>query len=72
MKEMNGTVKQFKDMIEEMRGIYPFEDDKTYLSTHDVICRANRRLQLQTTDEKTGVIIVMEKEIEQSKIVGDQ
>lgn len=34
---MNGTVKQLKSMLEEMHSIYPFEDDKTFLSTHDIL-----------------------------------
>lgn len=58
---MNGTVKQFKDTIEERRAIYPFEDDKAYMSTHNLIYQGNNNLQIQTMDEKTGVIIVMEK-----------
>lgn len=58
---MVGTVKQFKDMIEEMRSIYPFGDEKAYMSTHDLVTRENSRLQIQVKDEKTGVLIVMEK-----------
>lgn len=61
---MNGTIKQFKDTIEEMHTIYPFEDDKTYMSTHNLMCQGNNKLQIQTMDEKTGVIIVMEKQLE--------
>lgn len=58
---MVGTVKQFKDMIEEMRSIYPFDDEKAYMSTHDLVTHDNSRLQIQVKDEKTGVLIVMEK-----------
>lgn len=61
---MNGTIKQFKDTIEEMRTLYPFEDDKTYMSTHNLIYQGNNKLQIQTMDEKTDIIIVMEKQIE--------
>lgn len=60
---MVGTVKQFKDMIEEMRTVYPFEDDKTYLSTHNIVSGDNSRLEIQTKDEKTGVDIVMSKHV---------
>lgn len=60
---MNGTVKQFKDMIKEMRTIYPFEDDKTYLSTHNIVSVDNNRLEIQTKDDKTGVDIVMSKHV---------
>ena len=60
---MVGTVKQFKDMIEEMRSIYPFDDEKACMSTHDLVTHDNSRLQIQVKDEKTGVLIVMEKHV---------
>lgn len=60
---MVGTVKQFKDTIEEMKSIYPFDDEKAYMRTHDLMAKDNRKLQIQVTDEKTGVLIVMEKHI---------
>ena len=60
---MVGTVKQFKDMIEEMRSIYPFDDEKAYMSIHDLATRENSRLQIHVKDEKTGVLIVMEKHV---------
>lgn len=58
---MNGTVKQFKDMLEEMKTIYPYKDEKTHLSTHDVFTMGNRALEISTIDEKTGIKIVMAK-----------
>ena len=60
---MVGTVKQFKDMIDEMRSIYPFEDEKAYMSTHNLVTYDNSKLQIQVKDEKTGVLIVMEKHV---------
>lgn len=60
---MVGTVKQFKDMIEEMRSIYPFDDEKAYMSTYNLVTHENSRLQIQVKDEKTGVLIVMEKHV---------
>lgn len=60
---MVGTVKQFKDMIEEMRSVYPFDDEKAYMSTYNLVTRENSRLQIQVKDEKTGVLIVMEKHV---------
>lgn len=65
---MNGTIKQFKDTIEEMRTLYPFEDDKTYLSTHNLFCRENNRLQIRTRNDNTGIIIVMEKQIDTESV----
>ena len=60
---MVGTIKQFKDMIEEMKSIYPFDEEKAYMSTHDLMTRDNRKLQIQVTDEKTGILVVMEKHV---------
>ena len=60
---MNGTVKQFKDAIEEMRKIYPFKDEYTHLSTHDMASRENNRLELCTVDEETNITICMSKDI---------
>lgn len=60
---MVGTIKQFKDMIEEMRSIYPFEDEKTYMSSYNMISKDNSRLQIRTEDPKTGITIVMEKNV---------
>lgn len=58
---MRGTVKQFKDMLEEMKKIYPFEDEKTQLSTHNVLSMQNDALEIKTVDEKTGITIIMSK-----------
>ena len=60
---MVGTVKQFKDMIEEMKSIYPFDEEKAYMSTHDLMTKDNFKLQIQVTDEKTGILVVMEKHV---------
>ncbi len=63
MMNEGGTVKQFREAIEEMRTLYPFEDDKTRLSTADFRTLAPTCLTLATTDEKTGVFITMSKNI---------
>lgn len=34
---MTGTVKQFKDILDEMKTIYPFDDSKTYIQTRDIV-----------------------------------
>lgn len=60
---MTGTVKQFKDTLEEMRSIYPFQDDKTYIQTRDIVSLGNNHLSLATTDEKTGILIEMSKKV---------
>ena len=61
---MRGTVKQFKDMLQEMKTIYPYDDEKTYLSTDCVRTMSPDRLEIRTVDEKTGVTIVMAKDVE--------
>lgn len=61
---MRGTVKQFKDMLEEMKTVYSYDDEKTRLSTHNIFSRENDSLELETIDEKTGIKIVMSKCVE--------
>ena len=60
---MNGTVGQFKDVIEEMRTIYPFDDDKAFMSTYDLRSCSPNHLQICAVDEKTGIEIIMSKRI---------
>lgn len=62
---MSGTVKQFKDILEEMKNIYPFKDENTYMSTLDLQRCEHARLTIETIDEKTGIQIEMSKEIEE-------
>lgn len=57
----NATVKQFKDALEKMKSIYPFDDEKTRLCTRDVFSNLHRTLSIITTDERTGVVIEMSK-----------
>lgn len=65
---MRGTVKQFKDMLEEMKTVYPYKDEDTVLSTHDVMTMSHTALELATTDEKTGVYIVMAKKVKEGGV----
>lgn len=58
---MRATVKQFKDALDEMREIYPFEDDKTFMGTENPVTMQHNRLSIHTTDEKTKIQITMEK-----------
>lgn len=64
---MNGTVKQFKDALEEMKTIYPFDDSKTFIQTRDIINMGNNHLSISTKDDKTGIIIEMSKSITTEK-----
>lgn len=68
---MNGTVKQFKDTLEEMKTIYPYEDDKTYIQTRNDLAELGyNNLCLATTDEKTGVLIELSKKVVRDDICG--
>lgn len=60
---MGATVKQFLDTLEEMRSIYPFEDDKTRLSTNNRNSFDHNALTIVTKDERTGVWVEMSKDI---------
>lgn len=64
---MRGTVKEFKDILDEMKGIYPYEDEKTWLSTHNILTREPDSLEIATVDETTGISIVMAKRCEVRK-----
>lgn len=55
---------QFNKTIEEMRSIYPFRDDKTMLGElRDAYSNTQRRVEIITKDEDTGITIVMQKEV---------
>lgn len=50
MNDVRGmSIAQFNTVISDMRGIYPFEDDKTYISTlRDSISNSQRRVEIIT------------------------
>lgn len=58
-----GTVKQFKDVLEEMKKVYPYDDEKTRLSTIDIYRNVPCCVEIITTDEATGVEIMMQKSV---------
>ena len=58
------TVKQFKEVLEEMRSCYDYDDERTEMATMDQYTHDRHYLTLITTDEPTGVKITMEKKIE--------
>lgn len=59
------TLKQFYDVLEEMRTIYPFEADKTYLGNlRDLPSDSLMNVEILTKDEKTGIQIVMSKGVD--------
>lgn len=58
---MRGTVKQLKDMLEEMKTIYDYDDSETILSTYNILTLGHDQLEIRTIDKETGVTIVMAK-----------
>lgn len=59
------SLAQFNKAIEEMRSIYPFEDDKAVLGNlKDMLSDSQRRVEIITRDEDTGITIVMQKEVD--------
>ena len=59
---MNGcTVKRFLTVLEEMRTIYPFDEEKTKVSINHNHMNLEEHLWVATTDERTGVVIEMTK-----------
>ena len=58
-----GTVKQFLDALDEMRAIYPFKDEETYLCTRDFKTLSHNSLSIRTKDEKTGIYVELSKDI---------
>lgn len=53
------TVKDFQDILQDMKSIYPFEDQETRLCTYNSNSRAHDTVEIVTTDKNTGVIISM-------------
>ncbi len=60
---MYGTVKQFHDAIEEMRSIYPFENEDAKMTDFDIISRNRDCLQITIEDERTGIVVTLSKKI---------
>ena len=61
---MSVTVKQYKDLLEEMKTVYQYEDEKTNVNYMVDIMTRYPRLEIQTKDEKTGVTVVLSKSID--------
>jgi len=64
---MRATVKQYKDALEEMKHIYFYEDDKTYMETKGLELPGKCVLSLITKDEETDIMIHLEKDLREEK-----
>lgn len=59
------TIKQLCGIMDDMRKIYDFEDDKTYITNMlDILSETMNCLEITTFDEATGVQITMQKSAE--------
>lgn len=59
------SISQFNDTVNEMRLVYPFKDDETYLDDFtELTTGSNRQVCLHTTDKRTGVQVVLCKGVE--------
>ena len=62
------TIKEFNDVLNEMHGIYPFKPETTYLGDfRDMITDSLRQVEIITTDEETGIKIIMAKSVERGE-----
>ena len=56
------SITKFFETLDEMKTVYPFKNDTTYLgSLRDLPSDSQRNVEIITTDEKTGIQIVMSK-----------
>lgn len=56
------TIKQLYGIIDDMRKIYDFEDDKTHITNMlDMPSESINCLEITTFDEATGIQITMQK-----------
>ena len=59
------TIKQFNEILNDMRSIYPFRDEFTSLDEFtDLRTGSNRQVCIHTIDDKTGVEIVLCKGVD--------
>ena len=62
------TVAQMKELVEDMRKVYSFSDDKAKIvDTHDLTTSSNTLLELYVHDEKNDVDIRMSKGVDLSE-----
>lgn len=59
------NVKQLKDALQTMKEIYEYDDEKTAINLYDPRrLRDGNIVNIKTVDEKTGVYIDLQKEVE--------
>ena len=63
---MSVTVKQYKDLFEEMKKVYPYNEEKTIVSYLIQPLTGLPILKIETEDEETGVTVIMSKVFDRS------
>lgn len=59
------TIKQLNDVLDEMHTIYPFKPETTRLGDfRDMNMNTLRQVEIFTTDEATGIEIIMAKGVD--------
>ena len=58
MTHMSGaTVKQFKDALEIMHGVYPYKDEKTRIVSDTDLCAMGHYSLVIATRDESGVVV---------------
>ena len=58
------TITEFNEVLDEMRTVYAFDENETYLSDlSDLLTNSQRRVEIVTQDKETGIQIVMSKAV---------
>lgn len=66
------SLAQFNKIIEEMRSIYPFTDDRAVLGQlRELKVDSQRRVEIMTKDEDTGITIIMSKGIDYNEVINN-
>lgn len=69
--ELRGTVKQYIDALNEMKKVYSFNDDETYMSILDNYVRDSKNsfneLRIETIDKETGIEVFLTKVVKCEK-----
>ena len=65
MNDMRGmSLTQMKEVLDEMRSVYKYDETRTYLGDlRDLNSCSQRRVEIMTVDEKTDVTVVMSKKV---------
>lgn len=66
-------ISEVKNCLEEMRKVYPFEDDKTYLTFLTNLESGTRRtIEIETTDSATGTQVTLQREADRENLIDGQ